>query len=45
MSVNRTSSAPVTISAMVPAVDSAPVVSWVWWFCSESMTVSPAWVS
>ena len=35
-------STPVRISAMVPAVDSAPVVSWVWWVRSDSMAVSPA---
>ena len=37
ISVNSTSSAPVTISVTVPAVDSAPLVSFSWLFCSASM--------
>ena len=39
------SSAPVTISVMVPAVDRAPLVSFDWLFFSASMAVSVAlWI-
>ena len=43
ISVNSTSSAPVTISVTVPAVDSAPLVNLSWLFCSASMADLRAW--
>ena len=44
MTVNNVSSAPVTISATVPAVETAPLVSCVWCSLSDLMTESPAWL-
>ena len=41
--VNNTSSAPVTISVTVAAVDSAPLVSFAWLLRIASMAESPAW--
>ena len=41
--VNNTSTAPVTISATAPAVDSAPLVTLAWFSCSALITASPAW--
>ena len=43
ISVNSTSSAPVTISVTVAAVDSAPLVSFAWLLRSASIAASPAW--
>ena len=42
INVNSTSSAPVTISVTVAAVDSAPLVSFAWLFCSASIAALPA---
>ena len=40
--MKNTSSAPVRISVMVPAVDRAPLVSFAWLFLSASMAASVA---